>query len=198
MSDADMYAYIKKLVHSLLKSTRQKQQKAAEKAAQKAGEKTAQNVAEKGPRQQKQRPQLEDDDWTIVTYSKSRLKHPYTAPEKRVPEKRVHHIVMKYNQRNKEKVDSSTSSCSSLVVNPNTHSRALPTVLTHPDTQAQMSVANKPEFVKEFKESQVTLVGIGKGSGIPAHIAKLCTTSRKQEHIYARDRGCLLQRSIRT
>jgi hypothetical protein len=36
-----------------------------------------------------------------------------------------------------------------------------------------MSVANKPEFVKEFKESQVTLVGIGKGSGIPTHITKL-------------------------
>jgi hypothetical protein len=36
-----------------------------------------------------------------------------------------------------------------------------------------MSVVNKPEFVKEFKESQVTLVGIGKGSGIPVHIAKL-------------------------
>jgi hypothetical protein len=36
-----------------------------------------------------------------------------------------------------------------------------------------MSVANKPKFVKEFKESQVTLVGIGKGSGIPEHIAKL-------------------------
>jgi hypothetical protein len=154
MSDAAMYAYIKKLVHSLLKSTRQKQQKAAEKAAQKA--------AEKGPRQQKQRPQLEDDGWTIVTYCKSRLQHPHTEPEKRVPEKRGHHIVMKYNQRNKEKTDSSISSCSSLVVNPNTHSRALPVVLTHPDTPAQMSVANKPEFVKEFKESQVTLVGIGK------------------------------------
>jgi len=96
MSDAAMYAYIKKLVHSLLKSTRQKQQKAAEKAAQKAAEKAAQKAAEKGPRQKKQRPQLEDDGWTIVTYSKSRLKHPHTAPEKRVPEKRGHHIVMKY------------------------------------------------------------------------------------------------------
>jgi hypothetical protein len=109
MSDAAMYAYIKKLVHSLLKSIRQKQQKAAEKAAQKA--------AKKGPRQQKppqqdqQRPQLEDDGWTIVTYSKSRLKYPYTAPEKRVPEKRVHHIMMTYNQRNKEKADSNTRSC---------------------------------------------------------------------------------------
>jgi hypothetical protein len=123
--------------------------------------------------QKKQRPQLEDDVWTIVTYSKSRLKYPHTASEKRVPEKRDHHIVMKYNQRNKEKADSSTSSCSSLVVNPNTHSRVLPVVLAHPDTEAQMSVANKPEFVKEFKENQVTLVGIGKGSGIPVHIAKL-------------------------
>jgi hypothetical protein len=55
----------------------------------------------------------------------------------------------------------------------NTYSRDLPSVLTHPDTQAQMSVSNKPDFVKEFKESQVNLVGIGKGSGIPAHIAKL-------------------------
>ena len=173
MSDAAMYAYIKKLVHSLLKSTWKKQQKAAEKAAKKAAEKAAQKAAEKGPRQQKQRPQLEDDGWTIVTYSKSRRKHPHTAPEKRVPEKRGHHIVMKHNQKNKEKANSSISSCSSLVVNPNTHSRALPAVLAHPDTQAQMSVANKPEFVKEFKESQVTLVGIGKGSGIPAHIAKL-------------------------
>jgi hypothetical protein len=88
--------------------------------------------------------------------------------------------MMTYNQRNKEKADSNTSSCRSLFVNldaqpktNNTYSRALPAVLAHPDTQAQMSVANKPEFVKEFKESQVTLVGIGKGSGIPSHIAKL-------------------------
>ncbi len=103
MSDAAMYASIKKLVHSLLKSTRQKQQRAAEKAAQKAAEKAAQKAAEKGPRQQKQRPQLEDDGWMILTHSTSRLKHPHTAPEKRVPEKRGHHIVMKYNQRNKEK-----------------------------------------------------------------------------------------------
>jgi hypothetical protein len=82
---------------------------------------------------------------------------------------------MTYNQRNKEKAESNTNSCRSLVVNPNTYcySRALPVVLTHPDTQTQLSVANKPEFVKEFKESQVTLVGIGKGSGIPVHIAKL-------------------------
>jgi hypothetical protein len=97
MSDAAMYAYIKKLVHSLLKSTRQKQQKASEKTAQKAAEKATKKATEKRPRQQKQRPQLEDDGWTIVTYSKSRLKHPHTAPEKRVPEKRGHHIVMKYN-----------------------------------------------------------------------------------------------------
>jgi hypothetical protein len=137
------------------KSIRQKQQKAAEKAAQKA--------AEKGPRRQNppqqdhQRPQLEDDGWTIVTYSKSRLKHPHTVSEKRVPEKRVHHIMMTYNQRNREKADSNASSCSSLVANldaqaktNNTYSRALPAVLAHPDTQAQMSVANKPEFVKEF------------------------------------------------
>jgi hypothetical protein len=68
-----MYVYIKKLVHSLLKSTRQKQQKATENPAQKA--------PEKGPRHQKpaqqdqQRPELEDDDWTIVTYSKSRIKY---------------------------------------------------------------------------------------------------------------------------
>ncbi len=122
MSDTDMYAYIKKLVHSLLKSTRQKQQNAAEKAAQKSVEKAVQKVAEKGLRQQKQRPQLEDDGWTIVTYSKSRLKHPHTVPEKRVPEKRGHHIVMTYNQRNKEKADSNIISCNSLVVNPNTHS----------------------------------------------------------------------------
>jgi hypothetical protein len=89
--------------------------------------------------------------------------------------------MMTYNQRNKEKADSNASSCSSLVANldaqaktNNTYSRALPAVLAHPDTQAQISVANKPEFVKEFKESQVTLVGIGEGSGIPAHhIAKL-------------------------
>ncbi len=141
-----MYADIKKLLHSLVKSIRQKQQKAAEKAAQKA--------AEKGPRQQKppqqdqQRPQLEDDGT--------------------------------YNQRNKEKADSNTSRCSSLVVNldaqaktNNTYSRDLTAVLTHSDTQAQMSVANKPNFVQEFTESQVTLVGIGKGSGIPAHISKL-------------------------
>ncbi len=154
MSDAVMYAYIKKLVHSLLKSTRSKQQKVAEKAAQKAAEKAAQKAAEKGPRLQKQRPQLEDDGWTIVTYSKSRIKHPHTSPEKRVPEKRDHHIVMKYNQRNKEKADSSISSGSSLVVNPNNHSRALPDVLAHPDTQAQMSVANKPEFVKESKKAR--------------------------------------------
>jgi hypothetical protein len=88
--------------------------------------------------------------------------------------------MMTYNQRNKEKADSNTNNCSSVVVNldaqaktNNTYSRALSAVLAHPDTQAQMSVANKPEFVKEFKESQVTLVGIGKGTGIPAHIAKL-------------------------
>jgi hypothetical protein len=136
MSDAVMYAYIKRLVHSLLKSIRQKQQKVAEKAAQK--------TAEKGPRQQKppqqdqQRPQLEDDDWTIVTYSKSRLKHPHTVSEKRVPENHVHHIMLTYNQRNKEMTDSNT--------------RALPTVLAHSDTQAQMSIANKPELVKKFKE----------------------------------------------
>ncbi len=48
MSDTDMYAYIKKLVHSLLKSTRQKQQKAAEKAAQKSVEKAAQKLQKKG------------------------------------------------------------------------------------------------------------------------------------------------------
>ncbi len=173
-----MYAYIKKLVHSLLKSIRQQQQKAAEKAAQKAAEKEPRQ--QKPPQQEQQRPQLEDDGWTIVTYSKSSLKHPHTAPEKRVPEKCAHHIMMTYNQRNKEKEDSNTSSCNSLVVNldaqaktNNTYSRALTAVLAHPDTQAQMSVGNKPEFVKEFKESQVTLVGIGKGSGIPAHIAKL-------------------------
>jgi predicted ATP-grasp superfamily ATP-dependent carboligase len=95
---------------------------------------------------------------------------------------------MTYNQGNKEKADSNTSSSSSLVTNLdaqaktyNTYSLALSAALTHHDTQAQMSVANKPEFVKEFKESQVTPLGIGKGSGIPAHIAKtlLCTTNRK-------------------
>jgi hypothetical protein len=108
MSDVTMYAYIKKLVHSLFKSIRQKQQKAAERAAQKP--------AEKGPRQQKppqqdqQRSQLENDGWTIVTHSKSRLKHPYTESEKRVPEKRVNHIMLTYNQRNKEKADSNTRS----------------------------------------------------------------------------------------
>jgi hypothetical protein len=100
----------------------------------KLSEKTAQKGAEKGPRQQKQSPQLEDDDWTIVTYFKSRLKHPHTVPQKRVPEKRDHHIVMKYNQRNKEKTDSNTRSFISLVVNPNTHSRDSPVVLAHPDT----------------------------------------------------------------
>ncbi len=173
-----MYAYIKKLVHSTLKSIRQKQQKATEKAAQKDAVKGTRQ--QKPPQQDQQRPQLEDDDWTIVTYSKSRIKHPHTAPEKRVPEKRVHHIMMTYNQRNKEKADSNSSSCSSLVANldaqaktNNAYSRALPAVLAHPDTQVQMSVANKPDFVKEFNESQVTLVGIGKGSGIPEHIAKL-------------------------
>jgi hypothetical protein len=45
MSDTAMYVYIKKLVHSLLKSIWQKEQKATEKAAQK--------TAEKGPRQKK-------------------------------------------------------------------------------------------------------------------------------------------------
>jgi hypothetical protein len=178
MSDATMYVYIKKLVHTLFKSIRQKQQRAAGKAARK--------TAEKGPRQQKppqqdqQRPQLEDDDWTIVPYSKSRLKHPHTVPEKRVLQKRVHHIMMQCNQRNKEKTDSNTNSSSNLVANldaqakmNNTYSRVLTVVLTHPDTQAQMSVASKPEVVKEFKENQVTLVGIGEGSGIPTHIVKL-------------------------
>jgi hypothetical protein len=88
--------------------------------------------------------------------------------------------MMTYNQRNKEKTDRKTSSCNSLVVNldtqaktNNTYSRALSVVLAHPDTQAQMSVENKPEFVKEFKENQVTLVGIDKGSGIPTNIVKL-------------------------
>jgi hypothetical protein len=99
--------------------TAQKQTAKATKSCRKA----AQKAAEKGPRQQKppqqdqQRPQLEDDGWTIVTYSKSRLKHPHTAPEKRVPEERVHHIMMTYNQRNKEKADSNANSCSSLVAN---------------------------------------------------------------------------------
>jgi hypothetical protein len=67
----------------------------------------------------------------------------------------------------------------------------LPAVLTHTDTQAQMSVKNKPEIVKEFKESQVTLVGIGKGSGIPAHIAKLSFVLQKQKtraHTHSRPR----------
>jgi hypothetical protein len=87
---------------------------------------------------------------------------------------------MTYNQRNKEKTDSNSSSCRSLVANldvqaktNNTYSRVLPVVLTQPDTQAQMSVVNKPEIVKEFNESRVTLVGIDKGSGIPVHITKL-------------------------
>jgi hypothetical protein len=103
--------------------------------------------------------------------------------------------MMTYNQRNQEKTDSNTNSFIYLVVNldvqektKNTYSRVLSVVLTHPDTQAQMSVANKPEFVKEFKESQVTLVGIGKGSGIPTHCKTLlCTTNRKQEHKHTRD-----------
>jgi hypothetical protein len=191
MSDAAMYDYIKKLVHSLLKSTRKKEQKAAEKAAQKAAEKTAQKAAEKGPRQQKQRPELEDDGWTIVTYSKSRRKHPHTVSEKRVSEKRGHHIVMKYNQRNKEKTHSSISSCSSLVVNPKTH---LTAVLTHPDTKTQMSVANNSS--KNSRKAG----RYGQRIWNPGAYRKtlLCTTTRKQEHIFARDRGCLLQRSIRS
>jgi hypothetical protein len=36
-----------------------------------------------------------------------------------------------------------------------------------------MWVTNKPEFVKSFNGTQVTLVWIGKGSGIPVHIGKL-------------------------
>jgi hypothetical protein len=95
MSDAVMYAFIKKLVHSLLKSTRQKQQKVVEKTAQKSVEKAPQKAAEK--------------------------------------RQCGHHIVMTYDQRNKEKTGSNTSTCSSLVVNPNTY-RALPAVLAHPDT----------------------------------------------------------------
>ncbi len=121
-------------------------------------------------------------------YSKG--KYPYTVPEKRVTEKSVQHIMMTNNQRNEEKANSNTSNYNSLVVNldvqvktNNTYSRDLPVVLSQPDTQVQMSVVNKPQFVKEFKESQVTLVGITKGS-------------RKQEYIHTQDRGFLLQRSI--
>jgi hypothetical protein len=122
---------------------------------------------QKPPQQDQQRPQLEDDVWTIATY----------------------------NQRNKEKADSNASSCSSLVANldtqaktNNTYSRTLTAVLTHPDTQTHMSVANKPEFVKEFKESQVTLVGIGKGSGIPAYFAKLSFVLQAEAHTRSRPR----------
>ena len=41
--------------------------------------------------------------------------------------------------------------------------------IAYPDTQAQTSVTNKPEFVKEFRGGQITLLGIG-GSGIPAQV----------------------------
>jgi hypothetical protein len=115
----------------------------------------------------------------------------------RVPEKRVHHIMMTYNQRNKKNADSNTSSCSSLVVNldaqaktNSNYSRALPAVLAHPDTQAQISVANKAEFVKEFKQSHVTLVGpsIGKGSEIPEHIANSPLYYKQKTRSHTRSR----------
>jgi hypothetical protein len=83
----------------------------------------------------------------------------------------------------------------------NSYSRAASVVLAHPDTQAQMSVTNKPEFVKAFNGSQVTLVGIKKGSGIPAHIARLSfvlqaennsTYTLETEGVYSQDASAVV------
>ena len=71
-------------------------------------------LKEKGPRQQNRlnRSSRDHNLKTMVgrSYSKSILKYPHTAPEKRVPQKRVHHIMMTYNQRNKEQADSNDTS----------------------------------------------------------------------------------------
>jgi hypothetical protein len=64
-----------------------------------------------------------------------------------------------------------------------------------------MSVTNKPEFVKAFNGSQVTLVGIKKGSGIPAHIARLSfvlqaennsTYTLETEGVYSQDASAVV------
>jgi hypothetical protein len=83
----------------------------------------------------------------------------------------------------------------------NSYSRATSVVLAHPDTQAQMSVTNKPDFVKAFNGNQITLIGIGKGSGIPDHITRLSfvlqeennsTYTLETEGVYSQDASAVV------
>ena len=64
------------------------------------------------------------------------------------------------------KILKGTNSCSKR------HLSLVAQTITFPDTQTQTSVTNKPEFVKEFRGCQITLLGIG-GSGIPAQVVEL-------------------------
>jgi hypothetical protein len=148
MSDAAMYAYIKKLVHSPLKSTRQKKsnkklQKRLLKRLQKKG-RDSKNLLNRTSRGHNLKT-MAGRSSLIPSQGSSTRTGPHTAPEKRVQEKRVHHIMLTYNKRNKEKADSNTSSSSSFVVTlhaqaktKNTYFRDMPAVLAHPDTQSQM------------------------------------------------------------